>query len=93
MPEEQLNALIAKLKDDAGLREIFKGAADLDAAVIVKATGFDVHRADWLKYQENHKLELGDEELEGVAGGAEKRGSQSNPFMQTDETLSTCSSS
>jgi predicted ribosomally synthesized peptide with nif11-like leader len=56
MSEEQLNALIAKLKDDAGLREIFKGAADLDAAVIAKATGFDVHRADWLKYQDNHKL-------------------------------------
>ena len=62
---------MARVKDDAGLREKFKGAVDLDAAaVIAKAAGFDVHCADQLKYQENHQLELGDEELEGVAGGA-----------------------
>jgi len=33
MSEEQLTALLAKLKEDEGLRERFKGAADLDAAV------------------------------------------------------------
>jgi len=32
MSEEQLSALLAKLKDDAGLQEKLKGAADLDAA-------------------------------------------------------------
>ena len=70
MSEEQLAALLAKLKDDAGLQEKIKGAADLDAAVaIAKEAGFDVSKADWLKYQAKQTLELSDEELEGVAGG------------------------
>ena len=34
MSEEQLAALLAKLKDDAGLQEKLKGVADLDAAVV-----------------------------------------------------------
>jgi predicted ribosomally synthesized peptide with nif11-like leader len=70
MSEEQLTALLAKLKDDAGLREKLKGAADLDAAVaMAKEAGFDVSKADWLKHQANQTLELSDEDLEGVAGG------------------------
>jgi len=70
MSEEQLVALLAKLKDDAGLQGKLKGAADLDAAVaLVKEAGFDISKADWLKYQANQTLELSDEELEGVAGG------------------------
>jgi len=70
MSEEQLAALLAKLKDDAGLQEKLKGAADLDAALaIAKEAGFDVSKADWLRYQANQTLELSDEELEGVAGG------------------------
>ena len=70
MSEEQLTALLAKLKDDAGLQEKFKGAADLDAAVVMaKEAGFDVSKADWLKYQTEETLELSEVELEGVAGG------------------------
>jgi predicted ribosomally synthesized peptide with nif11-like leader len=70
MSEEQLSALLAKLKEDAGLREKLQGAADLDAAVVMaKEAGFDVSREDWLKYQAQQTLELSDEELEGVAGG------------------------
>ena len=70
MSEEQLSALLAKLKDDAGLQEKLKGAGDLDAAVaIAKEAGFDVSKADWLKYQVKQSHELSDEELEGVAGG------------------------
>ena len=70
MSEEQLAALLAKLKDDAGLQEKFQGAADLDAVlVIAKDAGFDISKADWLKYQAQQTLELSDEELEGVAGG------------------------
>ena len=69
MSEEQLLALLAKLNDDAELREKLKGAADLDAAVaMAKEAGFDVSKADWLKYQANKTLELSDNELEGVAG-------------------------
>ena len=74
MSEEQLKALLAKLKEDAGLKEKFQGAGDLDAAVaMAKEAGFDVSKADWLKYQAKPDLgelrELNDEELEEVAGG------------------------
>ena len=70
MSEEQLTALLAKLKDDVGLQEKLKGAADLDAAVaLAKDAGFDISKADWLKYQAQQTLELSDEELAGVAGG------------------------
>ena len=70
MSEEQLAALLAKLKDDAVLQEKLKGAADLDAAIaLAKEAGFDVSKADWLKYQARQTIELSDEELEGVAGG------------------------
>jgi predicted ribosomally synthesized peptide with nif11-like leader len=70
MSEKQLSALLAKLKDDAGLQEEFKGAADLDAAIILaKEAGFDVSKADLLKYQAKQTLELSDSELEVVAGG------------------------
>jgi len=70
MSEEQLSSLLAKLKEDSGLQEQMKGAADLDAAAaIAKEAGFDVSKADWLKYQAKKTLELSDEELEDVAGG------------------------
>ena len=70
MSEEQLAALLAKLKDDAGLQEKLQGAADLDAAVAVaKEAGFDVSKADLLEYQAQQTLELSDEDLEKVAGG------------------------
>ena len=70
LSEEQLSALLAKLKDDAGLQEKLKGAADLDAAVaMAQEAGFDVSKADWLRHQAKQTLELTDEELEVVAGG------------------------
>ena len=69
MSEEQLTALIAKLKDDGGLQEKLKGAADLDAAMaMAKEAGFDISKAE-VKYQAEQNLELSDEELERVAGG------------------------
>jgi predicted ribosomally synthesized peptide with nif11-like leader len=70
MSEDQLSALLAKLNEDAGLREKLLSAADLDAAIaLAKEAGFDVSKADWLKYQGNQTLELSDEQLEWVAGG------------------------
>ena len=70
MSEEQLTALLAKLKEDEGLQEKFKGDADLDAAVaMAQEAGFDVTKADWLKHQAKQTLDLSDEELEGTAGG------------------------
>jgi len=70
MSEELLTALLAKLKEDAGLREKLQEAADLDAALsVAKEAGFDMTEADWLKYQAKQTLDFGDEELEGVSGG------------------------
>ena len=70
MSEEQLAALIAKLKDDEGLQEKLKGAAELDAVLaIAKDAGFDINKAAWLRYQAKQTIELSDEELERVAGG------------------------
>ena len=70
MSEEQLAALLAMLKNDAVLQEKLKRAADLDAAVaLAKEAGFDVSKADWLRYQAKQTIELSDEELEDVAGG------------------------
>jgi predicted ribosomally synthesized peptide with nif11-like leader len=70
MSEEQLSAFLAAVKDDPGLQEKLKGAADLDAAVaIAKEAGFDVSKADWLKHQARQILNLSDKELEGVTGG------------------------
>jgi predicted ribosomally synthesized peptide with nif11-like leader len=71
MSEEQLKAFLEAVKADAGLQEKLKGAADLDAALaLAKEAGFEVSKADWLKYQAGQILELSDEELEGVSGGA-----------------------
>jgi predicted ribosomally synthesized peptide with nif11-like leader len=75
MSEEQLTALLAKLKDDAGLREKLQDAANIDAALaLVKEAGFDVSKAEWLKAQAITTLELSDEELENVAGGVSGNG-------------------
>ena len=70
MSEEQLSALLAKLKEDVGLQEKLKSATDLDAAIaLAKEAGFDVCKADWLRYQAKQTIELSEEELERVAGG------------------------
>jgi len=70
MSEEQLSALLAKLKEDAGLMAALKGASSLDAAVaIANEAGFDVSEEDWLKYQASKMRELSDYQLAGIAGG------------------------
>ncbi len=75
MSEDQLAALLAKLKEDAGLKEKLQGAGDLDAAeALAKEAGFDVSKADWLNYQAKHPLDLSDEELEEVSGGRKMPG-------------------
>ena len=90
MSEEQLSALLAKLKDDEAFLEKLKGAADLDAAVaIAKEAGFDVSKADWLKYQAKETLELSDAQLEGVAGG--KADSSDPAAWSCRQTCQSCS--
>jgi predicted ribosomally synthesized peptide with nif11-like leader len=77
MSADQLSALLAKLKDDGGLQEKLKVAADLDAVVaLAKEAGFDISKADWIKYQAEQTLELSDEELERVAGGKNGKGTK-----------------
>jgi len=72
MSEEQLSTLLAKLKEDVGLRERLQGAGDLDAATqLAKAAGFDVTKEDWLKHGSSDAIDLDDDELERLSGGAE----------------------
>jgi predicted ribosomally synthesized peptide with nif11-like leader len=69
MSEEQLSALLVKLKEDAGLREKLQAAGGPDATVaLAKAAGFDVSKANWLRHQAKQTLEMSDEELEEMAG-------------------------
>jgi predicted ribosomally synthesized peptide with nif11-like leader len=69
MSEEQLSALLAKLKEDSGLMEKLSGAADLDAAVeMAKKAGFDVSADDWHKYQASQDS-VTSEELAAISGG------------------------
>ena len=75
MSEEHFAALLARLKDDAGLREKLQGAADLDAAMaLATEAGFDVSKEDWLSHQAPQALgaDMSDEELESVAGAYDR---------------------
>jgi len=75
MSEEQLSALLAKLKEDAGLKEKLEGATDLETFVaIAKEAGLSVNQTDWLSYQAKQTPELNDEELETIAGGCNQPG-------------------
>jgi predicted ribosomally synthesized peptide with nif11-like leader len=70
MSEEQLSSLLAKLKEDAGLREKLKGAGDLDEALaIAREAGFLVSKDDLLRHKEKQTIALSNQELENVAGG------------------------
>lgn len=70
MSEEQLTALLAKLKEDSGLREKLQAAADLDGFIaLANDAGFNIRKADWLKHQAEQTLKLSDDDLEGIAGG------------------------
>ena len=91
MSEEQLTALLAKIKEDAGLQEKLKGAADLDAAMaIAKEAGFDLSNADWVKYQEQQTMELSDEELKGVSGGGTQRTNSVHSISEVSLFLEAC---
>lgn len=76
MSEEQLQNLLAKLKQDPALVEQLKAASDLDQGLaLIRSEGFDVTKAELLRYQARQTLEMNDQELEGVAGGANWCGS------------------
>jgi predicted ribosomally synthesized peptide with nif11-like leader len=70
MAKEQLDAFIAKLQGDQELLQAFTNAADLGSALaIAKEAGYDLSLPELLRYQAEQTLELGDDELEQVAGG------------------------
>jgi predicted ribosomally synthesized peptide with nif11-like leader len=70
MSEEQLRILLARIKEDPGLRAKLDTAKDLDVAQsIVKEAGFEVDKRDWLSYQASQVCDLDDNDLEVVAGG------------------------
>ena len=64
MSEEQLKAFIAKVQADASLQQQLK-AEGADVVAIAKAAGFSISTED-LK---EHRQDLSEEDLEGVAGG------------------------
>ena len=69
MSEEQLKAFLEAVKADAALSEKLKAATDADAAVaIAKKAGF-VISAEAFNSDSDKRLQLSDEDLEGVAGG------------------------
>ena len=89
MSEAQLSALLAKLKDDAGLQEKLRSAGDADAVIaLAKEAGFYVSMADCPKYQAEQPFELSNGELEGVGPRArmlEGGKTQRNIWCQSPE--------
>ncbi len=72
MSQEQLDALLAKLKDDASLQERLQAATSAtEAAEIVEQAGFEVTIEELLAHRASSAGELSDAELEGVAGGSD----------------------
>jgi len=77
MLEEQLLALVAKLKDDGSLREKLRSASSSkNFAKIVKEAGYDVSHEVWLNYVATELIAISDEELEGVVGGTDESWAQ-----------------
>ena len=68
MSEEQLKAFIAKVQADTSLQEQLK-AEGADVVAIAKAAGFSITTEN-LNYSGFRRQTLSDDELEGVAGGA-----------------------
>jgi len=68
MSDEQFKALLAKLKEDAGLREKLQGAGDLDAVLIlITEAGFSITMHELRDHW--GRLSLSDYELELSVGG------------------------
>lgn len=71
MSADQLEQLLARVKLDAGLQQELRAADDLQAAILIAArAGFSVTMAELQTLQQPPTVELSDEELEGVTGGA-----------------------
>ena len=72
MSEEQLNALLEKVKADTSLQEKLKAAASPDAAIeTTKEAGFAITAED-IQSMQSATVELSEDELEGAAGGYQR---------------------
>ena len=72
MSEEQLKGFLEAVAADEGLQEQLKAAADTDAVVeIAKAAGFVISVEELEALMLKAQAEISEEELQGVAGGAE----------------------
>lgn len=72
------NALLDKVKADEVFRDKILASSTIQQAIeVVNAQGFSITKADWLQHQASKTLELSDDELEKVAGGAAARNSLS----------------
>lgn len=70
MSEDQLKAFWEAIQADAGLQQKFQGVTEPDAvAAIAKEAGFNISAEEIKKAQS--ELELTDEQLKAVAGGAQ----------------------
>ena len=71
MSEEQLKAFLEKVKSDTELQEKLKAATTPEAGLeIAKKAGFSITSED---IQSMQSETASDEELEGAAGGQERR--------------------
>ena len=70
MSEEQLTALLGRIKEDSALRQKLMGADGPEAAIdLARDAGYDVTNEDWLAYQSKSAIPMSDAELDSVAGG------------------------
>lgn len=66
-----IEALLEAVKEDKTLRDKLLGAKSVEEAVsVANSQGFTFTTADWLAHQARQTLELSDDELENIAGGA-----------------------
>lgn len=77
MSEDQLQQFLRVVAEDQMLQEKLKQASDFEAVIATaQEAGYDISQADLTRYQESRGAELGDQELEQVAGGAGDIGAQ-----------------
>ena len=94
MSEEQLKAFLEKVEIDTELQDKLNGAADSDAVVeIAKEAGFSITAEEtvgWFLSMQSAKVELSDEQLEGLAGGWNFRPSPSSSRCSEASTCVFC---
>ena len=70
MSEDQLSAFLSKVKDSAELQERLAGACVAEEIIsIANQSGFPLTKEDWHSCIDSVVSDLGDDELESLAGG------------------------